>query len=83
MYAKKYRNKSWAVSEFEDMLCRMYPEGETLDYWTAQLMWTEFIDDLCKRGIISDKQFASWGNPMKYGKPVRIRVRRDVHSLKL
>ena len=78
-----YRNKQWVVSEFKNTLCQMYPEGGTLDYWTAQLMWTEFIDDLCRRGIISDKQFANWTNPMKYGRPVRIRVKRDVPALRL
>lgn len=81
MYRGRPISKSLAVSEFQDMLCRMYPEGGTLDYWTAQLMWTEFIDDLCKQGKITQEQFASWTNPMKYGKPVRVRVRRDVPAL--
>ena len=76
-------NKAWCVDGFQRMLCEMYPEGGRLDYWTAQLMWIEYIDGLCRQGKITQEQFGSWTNPMKYGKPVRIRVRRDVPALRV
>ena len=75
--------KGACVCMFEKQLCEMYPNGGKLDYWTAQLMWSEFIDDLCRRGRITLKQYESWTNPMKYGKPVIIRVKRNVPALSL
>ncbi len=75
-------NKAWCVDKFQEILCDMYPNGGVLDYWTAQLMWTEYIDDLCRQGKITQDQFNNWTNPMKYGKPVKIRVRRDVPAFR-
>lgn len=42
-----------------------------VDYWTAQLAWSEYIDSLCKSGEITLKQYQNWGNPFPEGKRLR------------
>ena len=62
-----------AVSEFKSLL----NNGE-YDYWTIQLMWTEFVDGLCREGRITQKQFDNWSCPYEYGKHVVVYDRRVV-----
>ena len=62
-----------AVSEFKSLL----NNGE-YDYWTIQLMWTEFVDELCKGGRITQKQFDNWSTPFEYGKHVVVYDRKVV-----
>lgn len=62
-----------AVAKFKSLL----NNGE-YDYWTIQLMWTEFVDDLCKSGEITQKQFDNWSTPFEYGKHVVVYDKRVV-----
>lgn len=42
------------------------------DYWTAQLDWAIFTDQLCKDGVIPGEQWNRLTFPHKYGAHVRI-----------
>ena len=65
-----------AVREFK----RTLPNGKH-DYWSIQLWWTGFVDDLCKAGIISQKQFNVWNTPFEYGRSVLVFDRKVVQQL--
>ena len=42
-----------------------------VDYWTAQLAWSEYTDYLCKANIIKQWQWERWETPFPYGKRLR------------
>ena len=65
----KYMNKAKAVNLFEQEYKDLYIKQ--VDYWTAQLAWTEFVDNLCRRGEISQYQFDHWETPFPYGKHLK------------
>lgn len=58
-----------AVKQFKQQYIQLW-ENE-VDYWTAQLAWSEYTDSLCKAGIITQKQWDNWGNPFPYGKRLK------------
>ena len=45
-----------------------FRKGSGIDYWTAQLAWSTWVDMLCKDGEITLKQYSNWPTPFKYGK---------------
>lgn len=62
----KYRD---AVKEFKRLYIGLYIDE--VDYWTAQQAWAFWVDDLCKEGVITQRQFNNWLTPFPYGKPLR------------
>lgn len=58
--------KEQAVREFQSAYHDLYERK--VDYWTAQLAWSGFTDQLCKEGRITLKQYETWETPFKYGK---------------
>lgn len=54
-----------AVKEFKSHL-----ENGEYDYWTMQLMWSGYVDSLCRDGIVTLRQFNNWATPFEYGKRV-------------
>lgn len=67
-------NYKKAVKEFEEY----YLSNGKYDYCTVQLMWTEYVDGLCKEGEITQKQFDNWTCPYEYGKYVIVYDKRVV-----
>lgn len=61
--------KEQAVREFKQMFIGLWINNS--DYWTAQLAWSSYVDDLCKSGQITQKQYQNWSTPFPYGKPLR------------
>lgn len=61
--------KEQAVREFKESHEDLYIRK--VDYWTAQLAWSCYMDNLCRDGWITLKQYETWGNPFKYGKRLR------------
>ena len=55
--------KAEAIKIFKEML----PVGQWMDYWSVQLMWSEFTDSLCKNGDITQEQWNNWTTPISYG----------------
>lgn len=47
-----------------------YLQEREYDYWTAQLMWSDYVDSLRKDGQITDRQFNNWTTPFPYGKRI-------------
>ena len=43
------------------------------DYCYKQLMWSCYVDSLCKCGEITNKQFSNWGTPKCCNKGVIIK----------
>ena len=64
-----------AVKSFKDSLNL----GE-YDYWTVQLMWSEYTDGLCRNGEITTTQFSKWLTPFPYGKRVVVYNEKVVTS---
>lgn len=58
-----------AVREFEHSNRNLY--FERVDYWTAQYAWSIFADNLCKVGVITQKQYDTWETPFPYGKRLK------------
>ena len=58
-----------AVKEFKCIYLHLYIKK--VDYWQAQLAWTEYVDGLCRRGEITEKQYNTWETPFPYGKPLK------------
>lgn len=61
--------KEQAVRQFRELYADFYVHR--VDYWFAQLAWSEYTDTLCRNGEITLKQFESWPTPFKYGKHLR------------
>ena len=62
--------KAQAYKMFREIYSYLWEEGA--DYWSAQEMWSFFTDSLCRDGAITQKQFATWSTPFKYGKHLRM-----------
>lgn len=45
-----------------------FHKGSGIDYWTAELAWSTWLDGLCKAGEVTQKQWNNWATPFKYGK---------------
>lgn len=60
--------KAEAVRQFKESL---YP-NKRFDYWTAQQMWAEWTDFLCKEGHITQHQYDTWETPFPYGSHVTV-----------
>lgn len=58
-----------AVKQFKREYRRLYIDKA--DYWTAHECWAFFVDDLNKRGDITDKQASTWSTPFPYGKSLK------------
>lgn len=58
-----------AVREFEDAQRHMY--FNHADFWKAQLAWSIFTDNLCKTGVITQRQYDTWLPPFPQGKPLK------------
>ena len=67
----RYEN---AVKDFKEY----YLQTGEYDYWTAQLMWADYVDSLCKDGQITQRQFDNWSTPFEYGKHVVVYDRKVV-----
>lgn len=61
-----------AVREFKRSHRYLWEMGA--DYWTAQLEWAIYTDNLCKEGLITEKQWNTWQTPFTYGKPLKLKV---------
>lgn len=61
--------KKEAIKQFEEIYLDLYIRE--VDYWTAQLTWTEFVDNLNRNGEITDKQRDNWTTPFPYGKHLK------------
>lgn len=42
-----------------------------VDYCTGQLAWATYVDELCKDGEITQKQYDTWATPFPYGKNLK------------
>lgn len=62
--------KAQAYKMFREIYSYLWEENA--DYWSAQEMWSFFTDSLCRDGVITQKQFATWSTPFPYGKPLRM-----------
>ena len=60
-----------AVREFREAYHSLWERQ--VDYWTAQLTWSEYVDGLCKDGQITQKQYDTWETPFTYGKHLNVR----------
>lgn len=58
-----------AVREFQEIYRDLYIRR--VDYWTAQLCWADYVDNLHREGEITDLQNSRWPTPFTYGKPLR------------
>lgn len=74
LFNKPHKTYEKAVKEFEEY----YLENREYDYWTVQLMWSEYVDSLCKSGKITQKQYDNWLCPYAYGKHVVVYDRKVV-----
>lgn len=63
--------KAQAYKMFREIYSYLWEEGA--DYWSAQEMWSFFTDSLCRDGVITQKQFATWSTPFKYGKTLGVK----------
>lgn len=61
-----------AVREFKETHKHLW--ANHVDYWTAQLAWSAYVDGLCKDGVITQKQYDTWATPFPYG--VRLGARK-------
>jgi hypothetical protein len=61
--------KEQAVREFKEYYADLYIRK--VDYWTAQQAWSEFIDNLCRCGRITMRQYETWDTPFRYGKSLK------------
>lgn len=57
------------IKEFQTEYRNLYEQE--VDYWTAQLAWSAFVDSLCKEGVVTQKQWETWETPFPYGKHLR------------
>lgn len=62
-----------AVKQFRSENIDLYERG--VDYWTAHLAWSTFVDYLCKNGQITERQYNTWATPFTYGKPLKVTKR--------
>lgn len=60
-----------AVQTFKLLYSDLYERQ--VDYWTAQLVWTDYVDGLCRDGQITQRQQATWATPFTYGKRLSVR----------
>ena len=74
IFKKPHKKYDDVVKEF----FRDYMPYGDYDYWTAQLMWSDYIDGLCKAGKISQKQYNNLSCPFEYGKHVVIYEKKMV-----
>lgn len=58
-----------AVKNFKRIYIHLYIKR--VDYWTGQLAWATYVDELCKDGQITQKQYDTWATPFPYGKPLK------------
>jgi len=71
--------KEQAVRDFKREYADLYIKK--VDYWTAQLAWSTYVDELCKNGQITQRQYDTWSTPFPYGKhlrPSREQLEREV-----
>lgn len=61
--------KKDAIKQFEEMYIDLYINE--VDYWAAQRVWSDFIDNLNRNGEITDKQRDTWETPFSYGKHLK------------
>lgn len=57
-----------AIKEFKQTYIGLYINHA--DYGKAYEAWSFYIDDLCKSGAITQRQYDTWTAPFKYGKPL-------------
>lgn len=58
-----------AVKDFQRYYRDLYIKK--VDYWTAQLAWAGYVDNLNADGQITDKQVSTWSTPFPYGKSLK------------
>lgn len=58
-----------AVKEFRNIYADLYEKG--VDYWSAQFVWSNYTDTLCKDGRITQRQYDNWKTPFAYGKHLK------------
>jgi hypothetical protein len=76
--------KEQAVRDFEEIYVDLYLQKA--DYWTAQQAWSAYVDNLCKNGEITQKQYSTWSTPFEYGKhlkPTRKQLEKQLALSKL
>lgn len=59
------------VKNFQEIYSDLYEKE--VDYWTAQLIWSDYVDGLCKDGRITPRQYNNWGTPFTYGKHLNVK----------
>ena len=60
-----------AVMDFKEAYNDLYEK--CVDYWTAQMAWSCYVDNLCRNGNITQKQYQTWATPFPYGKSLKAR----------
>lgn len=73
--------KAEAVKEFKNICDDLYIKR--VDYWTAQLAWSNYVDCLNRNGDITDRQRNTWSTPFPYGKnlkPSREQLERKIYG---
>lgn len=63
--------KKEAVKIFRETYADLYEKE--VDYWTAEVCWTNFTDMLCKNGDITQKQYDTWETPFPYGRRLSVK----------
>lgn len=58
-----------AVKDFKRIYLHLYINR--VDYWRGQEAWAFYVDELCKDGQITEKQYMNWATPFPYGKPLK------------
>ena len=59
-----------AIKDFKES--HKYLWDEHADYWKAEQAWAAYTDSLCKNGIITQRQFATWATPFPYGRQLGV-----------
>ena len=55
-----------AVRQFQEIYKDLYIKR--VDYWTGQLAWSDYVDNLNRDMVITDRQRNRWETPFRYGK---------------
>ena len=76
-FNKPHQTYERTVADFKETL-----DDGVYDYWTIQFMWATYVDDLCKRGKISQRQYDEWETPFEEGKHVYVYQKQVVSQTK-
>ena len=74
--------KAEAVKSFKTQYRDLYIKK--VDFWTAHMEWTVFVDNLCREGKITQRQYKKWRPSFKYGRhlsPTKAMLERKVYGV--